>query len=350
MDNLLCAGVEVSAEVLLVCTPSASGKPVMREFANDPGGHQALCRYLSRPGATVRVCLESTGLYGLDLALALSQTQGVELMVANPRAVRRFAEACMERNKTDRVDALVLSEFAARMEFQPWQPPSPEALELRSLARRITALTIARTAEKNQQHAAGLSRTTAKQVLRSIEQEIRFLERDIAHLREVALSLIFSNDVLTRHFQLLTSIKGVGNTSAIAILAELAVLPRDLDARQWVSFAGLDPRQHTSGKSVHKRKGISRAGNKYLRSALYFPALVAANREPHVRAFYNHLLNRKKFKLQAIVAIMRKLLHTIWGMLKHDQRFDGAKFFQPKTATTKATLLLAAGLPASEAP
>ena len=340
MDKLLFAGIEVSAEVLLVCTRAGNGSLAIREFANDPPGHQALCRYLSRRDATLRVCMESTGLYGLDLALALDRTQGIEVMVANPRAVRRFAEACMQRSKTDLIDARVLYDFAARMEFQRWQRPSLQALELRSVARRIAALTFSLTGEKNRRHAALLSTTTCKDVIRSIDQEIRFLGRDIAHLRQVALELIFRDYQLTRRFQLLTSIKGVGKVSAIAILAELAILPRDLDARQLVSYAGLDPRQHTSGKSVHQHKGISRAGNKYLRMALYFPALVAATREPNVRAFYDHLLARKKFKLQAIVAVMRKLLHAIYGMFKHDQPFDGAKFFQPRAQSTKDALLL----------
>jgi len=339
MDKLRFAGIEVSADVLLVRTSAANGSAVKREFANEPRGHQALCRSLSRPDATVRVCLESTGLYGLDLALALDATPGVEVMVVNPRAMRHFAEACMQRSKTDLIDVEVIYQFAARMEFQRWRRPSAQALELRSLARRIAALTFKLTGEKNRRHAAALSTTTSKDVIRSIDQEIRFLERDIAHLRQIALELIYQNHLLARRFQLLTSIKGVGKISAIAILAELAILPPDMDARQWVAFAGLDPRHHKSGKSVQRQKGISRAGSKYLRMALYFPALVAAMREPHVRAFYDQLLARKKFKLQAIVAIMRKLLHAIYGMFKHEQPFDGTKFFQPRAQSTNAALV-----------
>lgn len=115
--------------------------------------------------------------------------------------------------------------------------------------------------------------------------------------------------------------------SALHLLAELLLLPADRDVRQWVAYAGLDPREYTSGTSVHKKVRISKAGNQHLRRALYMPALVAVQHQPHLRAFYEHLLARGKTKLQALVATMRKLLHAIYGMFKHDQLFEGSKVY-----------------------
>ena len=71
---------------------------------------------------------------------------------------------------------------------------------------------------------------------------------------------------------------------------------------------------------------ISRRGNHYLRAALYMPALVAIRREPHVRSFYERLVGKGKKKMQGIVAVMRKLLHTIHGMFRTDTDFVGEKF------------------------
>ena len=70
---------------------------------------------------------------------------------------------------------------------------------------------------------------------------------------------------------------------------------------------------------------ISKAGNRYLRAALYMPALVAVQHDPSLRAFYQRLLDHGKAKLQALVAVMRKLLHAAWGMFRNDQPYDGAK-------------------------
>jgi hypothetical protein len=58
------------------------------------------------------------------------------------------------------------------------------------------------------------------------------------------------------------------------------------------------------------------------------PALVAVRREPHFRAYYDHLLARGKTKTQALVAVMRKLLHTIYGMFRQQLPFDGGKVYQ----------------------
>ena len=104
--------------------------------------------------------------------------------------------------------------------------------------------------------------------------------------------------------------------------------------REWVAYAGLDVRHHDSGRSVRKPGRISKEGNVHLRRVLYMPALVASRSEPHVRAFYEKLAGRGKKPLVALVAVMRKLLHAIYGMLKHDQDFDGSKFYwmEPQTA------------------
>jgi transposase len=100
-----------------------------------------------------------------------------------------------------------------------------------------------------------------------------------------------------------------------------------MDVRRWVAYAGLDPREYSSGTSVQKKVRISKAGNKHLRRALYMPALVAVQHQPQVRAYYEHLQARGKTKMQALVATMRKLLHAIYGMFKHHRLFDGRKVY-----------------------
>lgn len=340
MNNALCpfdpCGIEVSCKLLLVALRRGELDQALREFPNSPQGHQALLRYLQRSSPSVRVAMESTGLYGLDLALALHQA-GVALMVANPRAARHFAKALLQRSKNDRLDARVLCEFALRMPFVAWRAPSPEALQLMAVARRLEALTTMLAAEKNRLHAATLSQALPALIRRDLERSIRTQERAIQRLTQAAEDFILRNPLLRRRWEQLLSIPGFGVTSALHTLAELVLLPPDMDVRQWVANAGLDPREYTSGTSVHKKVRISKAGNKHLRRALYMPALVAVSHEPHLRAFYRHLQARGKTKMQALVAAMRKLLHAIFGMFKHDQLFDGAKVYALTTALSPAS-------------
>jgi transposase len=330
-------GIEVSSDLLVVALRHQDHDEPLREFPNTAAGHQALLRLLAGAARPVRVCLESTGLYGLDLALALHQA-GVAVMVANPRAVRHFAQALLQRSKNDQLDATVLCEFAARMPFVAWRPPSAAALKLVAVARRLEALTDMMAAEKNRRHAASLSQALPPLIRRDIERSIQTQQRAIDRLTRAAQEFLLSEPSLARRYELLLSIPGFGPTSALHTLAELTLLPADMDVRQWVAYAGLDPREYTSGTSVHKKVRISKAGNKHLRRALYMPALVASVREPHLRAFYEHLLARSKTKMQALVATMRKLLHAIYGMFKHDQPFDGAKAYAALNAELSPVL------------
>lgn len=327
MDKRDVCGIEVSAQELLVALRRGEQDLPLKSFPNTPEGHRDLARYLVRKGRKARVCLESTGIYGLDLALLLVKRPGIEVMIANPRAVRSFAQALMQRSKTDPLDAVMLREFAARMPFQPWQPPSKTALHLCALARRLAALTELGTAEKNRLHAARAAQALPEAVRQDLKRSIEFHQRALERLTAKALELIARDPLLQARFEQLDSIPGVAPASAISILAELSLLSPNLDVRQWVASAGLDPQEHSSGASVHKKARISKAGNRHLRRALYMPALVAVRFDPHLRAYYQRLLAQGKFKMQALVAVMRKLLHAIFGMFKHHQTYDGSKVF-----------------------
>jgi len=154
-------------------------------------------------------------------------------------------------------------------------------------------------------------------------------------LRREARRLIARHPELDRRYQLMLTVPGIGETSALQILGELVVLSDTADARQWVAFSGLDPAIFTSGTSVEKRPRISRGGSRHLRRALYMPALVAVRHEPHLRAFYQRLLSRGKAPLQAVVAVMRKLLHALFAMFRSNQSYEGSKLC-PLEFTTKA--------------
>lgn len=327
MDKRDDCGIEVSAQELVVALRRNERTLPLKSFPNTPEGHRAIVHDLIRKGYVVRVCLESTGIYGLDLALLLAKQTGIEVMVANPRAVRNFAQALMQRSKTDPLDAVMLMEFAARMPFQAWQPPSKAVLHLGAMARRLASITEIGAAEKNRLHAAGAAQALPEAVRQDLKRSIAFHQRAIQRLTRQARKLIAADALLEERFQQLDSIPGIGPASAIALLAELSTLSADLDVRQWVASAGLDPREHSSGTSVHKKPRISKAGNRHLRRALFMPALVAVRFDPHLGAYYQHLVDRGKVKMQALVAVMRKLLHAIFGMFKHRDCYDGSKVF-----------------------
>lgn len=327
--EILC-GIDVSAKTLDVALDLGRGPVWTGVFDNNAAGHRQLVRKLVGRRRPVRVVVEATGVYHLNLALALQRARSVEVMVANPKATKGFAKAHMQRSKTDKTDALSILEFARRMEFKPWPPPPAEVLDLRALARHIATLATMRAQEKNRLHAHTQVAERTPALRDAIEHHIAQIDEIIAGLQAKALVLIQRSPSLGSAYDHLVSIRGPAKTSAIAILAELAVLPRDMSVRQWVAHAGLDPRLYESGTSVKAMPRISKVGNRNLRRALFMPALVASNHEPAIKAYYQHLVDNGKAKMQALTAVMRKLLHAIYGMLLHDQDFDGEKFYAIK--------------------
>jgi len=323
---IVFCGIDVSARSLSVALIGADGSLVQREFANSASGHKGLLAWLARCDAKVRVSLEATGIYSLDLALTLDGEASIELAVLNPKLVNRFAQT-LRRSKTDSADAAVLAEYGQRMPFAPWQRPVASHLRLRTVGRYIESLVVDQAGLKNRLRTAEGTSTTPRAVLVDLRQALAALERRVAKMRREALELVRAEAVLWERFRLLTSVPGIAQISALQILSELVLLAPTMTVRQWVASSGLDPAHQQSGTSLHKPSRISRAGNRHLRRALYMPALSAARNDPHLRAFYQALRSRHKTGLQALMAVARKLLHAIYGIFKSGRPYDGKLLF-----------------------
>jgi transposase len=326
-------GIDVSAATLAVAVQQ-EGRDGFRqkEFANSASGHKQLIAWLLRCGGGVRVSMEATGTYSLDVALALDAAVGIEVAVLNPKTANRFAQT-LRRSKTDAADAQALAEYSRRMEFVAWQRPSRSGMELRTLSRHIATLTEDHTRWGNRLHAAKASKTTPRCVLDDLKRARAAIAKRILKLRKQAVAMVRQDPQLTRKFEQLKGIKGIGETSAVQLLSELAGLDPEMTVRQSVAHSGLDPVHQVSGSSVRKQTRISRHGNSHLRRALYIPALVGVRFDPHMRAFYELLQSRHKTKLQALVAVARKLLHAIFGIFKSGTDYNGAILF-PKLIPT----------------
>lgn len=251
-------------------------------------------------------------------------------MVANPRQVKRFIEARARNTQTDVIDADELAEYARRMDFVPWKAPPINGFELHKLGRAIGQLTKRHTAMLNRLHAARASTHTPKSIVKSAEREVQFIERERVKLSKEALRLVKADPDLTRKFELLISAPGIAEVSALAILAELIVLPPNLAGKAWVKYAGIDPMSKRSGTSVNTNAHIAKRGNARLRGALYMPSLVARQRDPHMREFADRMIANHKQPIEAIVAVQRKLLLSIHAMFRTNQAWIPPP--TPKTA------------------
>jgi transposase len=325
------SGIDVSAGTL-VARKSSDGMEEKKEFTNDAAGHRQVVKWLGR---RARVCLEATGVYHLQLALALVAA-GLEAMVVNPRVASDYARSLGRRSKTDRVDAAVLLDYVQRMEFVPWRAPRAAVLEVRELARRISELVQARTNEKNRLHAREAARLS-RAVVADLQAHIAQLDRRVTQVERAAVDVIKNDPDLNEQFQLISKARGFGRRTAVLLLGELAVLDPTMTTREIVAHAGLDPRTYESGTSVERQVRISKVGNARIRAILYMNALSSIRHDRGARLFAAGLIVRGKKRMQALVAVMRKLLHGIWIVLKRRVPFDGRVLFAASLAKAESS-------------
>lgn len=310
-------GIDVAKTTLAVVLLRAADEQAT-EVPNTPKGFGMLHRFIQkrcRQGA--HICLEATGLYG-DAVAEYLLARGYVVSVVNPVRIKAYGDSRLNRNKTDRSDAGLIAHFCRTQQPQAWTPPPAEVKELRALLRHLDDLQAMRQQEHNRLEAGVQSPTVVDQ----LTAHLAFLDAQIASLKQQIHDHFDQHPHLKQQRDLLTSIPGIGDLTAGRLLAEIGDIRAFASARQLAAFVGLTPRQYQSGSSVRRPSRISKQGNPALRAALFFPAIVAQQHNPILAAFADRLRQRGHAKMSIVVAVMRKLVHLVFGILNSGQPFD----------------------------
>ncbi len=317
MQATMHVGIDVAKAKLDVALLTAPGKVRNKVVANSTSGFAQLQQWLTaHDAAGTTVCMEATGTYWEGVAEHLADA-GFTVCVVNPAQIKAFATSRGARTKTDRVDARLIAEFVRAMNPAPWQPPSPERRQLRAFVLRLDALQTMRIQEGNRLEVA------REVVTDDIARHLAWLDAEIDQLVKRIRDLIDRDPDLHGKQQLLDSIPGLGERT-IALLLAFVDASRFDNARQCAAFAGLNPRQHESGSSIHGKARLSKIGHSMLRKGLYMPAMAALHRTAWGRLFRDRLASHGKPPMLIIGAMMRKLLHVAFGVLKSGQPFNPA--------------------------
>jgi len=293
-----------------------NGKLKHKVFSNNQEGFEELELWLKKHGANhVHVCLEASSTYGDELAIYMHDA-GHTVSIVNPARIKGFAQSELIRTKNDKVDAGLIARFCLAMHPEPWTPAPPEMRQLQALVRRVDALINMRTQEL---HRLGTAHTTIEG---SIQEHIAYLDRQIDILKQQIADRIKNDPDLKAKRDLLQSIPGIGEATIATILAELPVFERCDHVQKVVAFIGLAPRQFISGSSIKGKPRLSKVGHARLRKALYIPALVSIQCNPIIQILYHRLKGKGKNGKVVVCAIMRKLVHLIFGILKSGRPFD----------------------------
>ena len=317
-------GIDVAKKKVDVCA-SLNGKAKAKVFDNNAVGHAQLQRWLTERGfvaACTHVCMEATGPYSEGLASALV-VGGWKVSVVNPARIKGFAQGELARNKTDRADAALLARFCAAMRPSLWQPPSTALRQLRAWVDRLQALKDMRQQEANRIEA--LDACGGADVIAHVRSHIDWLDAEITKLEGDIDDHIDRHPELKADAALLETIPGIGRTTVAKVLAYAGDVRRFDSAKALAAFIGVMPRQRLSGSSVKGRTMMSRAGHHALRKALYMPGLVARRHNAALKSFGDRLSLAGLAPKAVIGAVMRKLVHLIYGVIKSGRPFDMQK-------------------------
>ena len=298
-------------------------------FPNTPEGFEQLATWLRAHNVSrLHACMEATFIYWQALASWL-HAQGYSVSVVNPARIKGYAIATMQRNKTDKLARAISASCCAKHQPSRWQPASQEQQRLRALTRHRDDLL-----QTQLQQRKRLRDTTDELVRSSLESLLTAIASQLSTVQEQITQQLREQERFQTNLALLTSSVGIGAVTAAKLLSEFADLDQYASAKAAAADAGLTRSHYESGTSVRRRSKRSKIGKAGKRAALYWPAITAMRCCPAIKAFGQRLAARGKPKMVIIGAVLRKLVHICYGVLKHQTPYDPAKAFGHTTPAT----------------
>lgn len=346
-------GIDISKATFTacLCQRSEDGKLTFSktvDFSNGNKGFNQFLRWakgVTAHGTEVVFLMEATGVYYEHLAHHLHKISKT-VHVVLPNTSKHYFSSLNIKTKTDAVDARILSQLGVERIHKPWSPPPAGLLQLRNLTRYYVQLQEQKTALGNIKHSKDCSYDVQSFIIKSNKKLIGEIDKEIARCTKEINSLVKADRALNKRIEKLATIKGVGMITIVTILAETMGFEEFNSAKQLVSYAGYDVVQRESGTSIKGKTRISKKGNRYIRNALYFPAMVACRYNATLKQAYMRIIQKKSSKMIGQVAIQRKLLILMYTIWKNNTVFiENYKesSSDPKTETTldssKAELL-----------
>lgn len=388
----LFLGIDISKEKFDACCIGIGGeKHFQISVSMDRAGFYELLNRLSavgRPRESILIGMESTACYHMNLFSFLTY-HGFPVIIINPLLISNFVKLQLRKTKTDKKDALVISQFLLLNKDSLSQNLlSPDSADLRDLARQRESLLDQMTAIKSDfkrvlsitfpelEHVTRiftksvltlLSRypsaeaihrakqtkvakilialshgrhgdetvhavmkaaatsigtaTPAKEVV--LKQKALILMQLEEHLKELSEMLIEQCQAqMKEDIEILTSIRGIGDKSAMNFMAELGGdIKVFLSHKQVIAMAGIDPSVYHSGKYEGLSK-ISKRGNRHLRRIIWLMAVKVIQFNEHFRQYYQKRIADGLIYKKAVLATAHKLIRVIFAMLSNKTRFN----------------------------
>lgn len=310
-------GIDISGETIDVCIQNLDGSYTEVCLPNSTHGFKKL-RHLTKE-YPYHYVMESTGIYHMPLCFYLEERNCL-YSVVNALQIKRYIQMHLERNKTDKKDAKHICNYGLERQPKPYEMPTSLYFECRALNNAIESITQEITSFSNKIHALKKLNLDSKVVIKSYQKIMKELKMELEKLEtELNIKLKEWEPELVR---LVSSITGIGKRATSLLIVTTQGFKHTGSYQQLISFAGLSPKEYSSGANIRGKVRICKSGGKKLRNTLYMCALNAKKTNPACKELFDRLVAKGKNKKLAIIAVCNKLLKQVFGVVKSGIMYD----------------------------
>lgn len=309
-------GIDVSCDTLDICYQTTGDVLQHYKVSNDVKGYHQL---LKQTGNRYHFVMEATGVYHIRLMFFLHE-HNCKYSVVNALQIKRYIQMHLERNKTDKKDAKRICEYGIERKPAVSEIPAPLYFECKTLNNAIKKLTAEITAFTNQVYSLEKLPVYSKEVVKCYKKLVKELKQQQKQLeKELGQKLDQWQPELVKQ---VSSVMAIGKRATAELIVYTQGFKGMNNYRQLISYAGLSPREFSSGSSIRARSRICKQGGKTLRNVLYMCSLNAIKTNKACKQLYERLVTKGKNKKLALIAVCNKLLKQVFGVVKNQTIFS----------------------------
>lgn len=317
-------GIDVAQKELVVCLSKLNSDLSIdhyanKVFSNKEAGFVALIKWVKKltiENVEIHFVMEATGVYHQKFAYYLD-ANGFNLSIVLPNKISNYMRTLENRTITDKTCAEAIAQFGLERKLDKWRKPNIIYKNLQQLTREREQIVEERSIVKNQLHAENAEAEPNANSMKRLKARIKFLNQQEKEIKQDIEKCIKKDESIEKEINNITTIPGVGRLTATIVLAETNGFELIRNKKQLISYSGLDVREKQSGTSIKGKPRISKKGNKFLRKAMFFPALSAVKHEQNYKEIYARLVSKSGIKMKGLVAVQRKLLELIYIIFKN---------------------------------
>lgn len=312
----LCCGIDVSQNSLDVAYQNNLGEIFHIKVTNNNKGFQTIWEHT---GVNYHFVMEATGVYYVRLAFFLHGKEAA-ISVVNALSIKRYIQMHLERNKSDKKDAQWICRYAIEQQPELWEMPDQLYFECKQLYNTIRQYAEQIKRFNNQLHSLKILPVQNKDAIRSLEKMNAQFEKEINHLEQKLEALLL--EWQPEQVKNISSIKAIGRRATAMLIIFTQGFRYTVNHRQLISFAGLSPREHSSGTSIQGRPSICKKGGKPIRDVLYMCAMSAIKTNTACKTLYERLRAKGKSGKLALIAVCNKLLKQVFAVVKNNTLYQ----------------------------